>query len=130
MTATPDNLLYTESHEWAKLEDGVATIGITKYAVDQLQDLVFCELNPVGEAAQAGEGVGVIESVKIAADINSPFDGEIIETNSAVEESVDQISSDPYGEGWLVKIKISDPSQADSLLNAEKYKAHCAAEEH
>lgn len=116
---------YTDSDEWVKLEGDEALIGISDYAQDQLSDLVFIELPPVGDAFDKGEVFGVVESVKAAADVLMPIGGEIIAVNEGLEDTPEVINEDAYGEGWIVRIKPSDPSEIDDLMNAEAYKAYC-----
>lgn len=115
----PDDLLYTEEHEWAKVENGVATCGITDYAQKSLSDIVYVELPEVGRKVKGGEVVGTIESVKSIADIYCPFSGEIIEVNKIDDPGV--INKDPYGEGWLFKIKIEEGPQM-KLLKPDEYR--------
>jgi len=117
----PENLKYRSSHEWAKIEGDTATIGISEFAVKQLSDLVFIDLPDVGAAVTAGNTFGEIESVKAVSDLYSPLSGEVTEINSAVADSPESLSSDPFGEGWLIKIKISDAGEADTLLDAAAY---------
>ncbi|VVD97949.1 glycine cleavage system protein H [Pandoraea pneumonica] len=123
MANTPDNLKYAESHEWARLEaDGTVTIGITDHAQEALGDVVFIELPDTGRTVKAQEQVAVVESVKAASDIYAPIGGEIIETNSEVAGSPEQINSDPYA-NWLFRIKPADVKELDGLLTAEQYNA-------
>ncbi|MGC7405567.1 glycine cleavage system protein GcvH [Pandoraea pneumonica] len=123
MANTPDNLKYAESHEWARLEaDGTVTIGITDHAQEALGDVVFIELPDTGRTVKAQEQVAVVESVKAASDIYAPIGGEIIETNSEVAGSPEQINSDPYA-NWLFRIKPTDAKELDGLLTAEQYNA-------
>ncbi|WP_087690988.1 MULTISPECIES: glycine cleavage system protein GcvH [unclassified Pandoraea] len=123
MANTPDNLKYAESHEWARLEaDGTVTIGITDHAQEALGDVVFIELPDTGRTVKAQEQVAVVESVKAASDIYAPIGGEIIETNSEVAGSPEQVNTDPYG-NWLFRIKPSDVKELDGLLSAEQYSA-------
>lgn len=121
---TPEKLRYAPSHEWLSPADGgVATVGITDYAQDQLGDVVFVELPEVGRQVEAGESVAVIESVKTASDIYAPVAGEVVEVNQALVDTPETINGDPYGQGWLFKLR---PSQADAgaaLLDADGYRA-------
>jgi len=115
-----EDLLYTEDHEWIQIEDGVAIIGITYFAQDQLGDIVYVEIE--NEAAVSGEVMGSIEAVKTVSDIYAPITGNIIEINDSLEDMPDQVNNDPYGTGWLAKISIDDESEIGSLLTASQYK--------
>lgn len=117
----PEDLKYTESHEWVRLEDGVATVGITDHAQAELTDIVYVELPEAGTEVAAGDSIAVVESVKAASDVYSPADGEITGSNSALESDPALVNNDPYGEGWLYRIKVADPSKLDSLLPADQY---------
>ena len=119
----PEELKYTKEHEWLKAEDGVVTIGITDYAQSELGDIVFVELPQVGNTVSQGEPFGTIEAVKTVADLFSPVSGEVSELNPKIEEDPAVMNKDPYGEGWMMKIKMSDASQADSLLSPTDYRA-------
>jgi glycine cleavage system H protein len=117
----PADLKYTESHEWVRLEsDGSVTIGITDHAQEALGDIVFLELPEAGKAVSAGDAIAVIESVKAASDIYAPLSGEIVESNTALAASPDQVNSEPY-DSWLFKLKPSDAAALDKLLSAEAY---------
>ncbi len=116
------NLKYTEDHEWLKIEGDVAYVGITDYAQSQLGDVIFVEVNTVGETLAKGEALGTIEAVKTVSDIYMPVGGEILEFNAAVEQTPDVLNKDPYDSGWIVKIRLTNPSEADVLLDAEAYK--------
>jgi glycine cleavage system H protein len=117
----PAELKYTESHEWVRLEsDGSVTIGITDHAQEALGDIVFLELPEAGKAVSAGDAIAVIESVKAASDIYAPLSGEIVEANTALAGTPDQINSEPYG-SWLFKLKPSDAAALDKLLSAQAY---------
>lgn len=120
---TPEDLKYAKTHEWARHEADIVVVGITDFAQDQLGDVVFVELPEVGENAQAGDAVAVVESVKTASDIYSPVSGEIIEVNSALEDAPETLNSSPYQDGWMFKLKPSDVSQLDALLDAAGYEA-------
>lgn len=124
----PRDRRYSATHEWAKLEGNVVTVGITKHAVEELTDLVYLQLPTVGEAVTAGSPFGEIESVKAVAELNSPVDGEVVEANTGIAEKLDAVSKDPYGAGWIVKIKAANPSQLDALMTAEQYDKHLAEE--
>lgn len=117
----PNNLKYLDSHEYARLEDETAILGITAFAVDQLGDIVFLELPEVGDTVEKGEKFGTIESVKAVEDLNSPVTGTVIEVNAPLLDAPEQIADDPYGEGWLVKVQIDDASELDDALTAEEY---------
>ncbi|GAB4371968.1 MAG: glycine cleavage system protein GcvH [Calditrichia bacterium] len=117
----PDELKYTKDHEWARVENDVATVGITDFAQSELGDIVFVELPAVGTTTTQGESFGTIEAVKAVSDLFAPVSGEIIEVNEKVVNEPDIINKDPYGEGWFVKIKISDPAELDKLLDKAQY---------
>jgi glycine cleavage system H protein len=122
MSEIPSELLYRESHEWVRYdEDGTATVGISDHAQAQLGDMVFIELPEPGMSYEQGDACAVVESVKAASDVYAPLTGEIIETNSALEDSPELVNSDPYGDGWLFRMQLSDPSELDGLLDAEAY---------
>ncbi|MFP4200702.1 MAG: glycine cleavage system protein GcvH [Clostridia bacterium] len=119
----PKDLLYTENHEWLRVEEGVGTMGITDYAQNELGDIVFVELPEEDEEFSQGDALGVVESVKAVSDIYTPVSGTIVEGNEEVLDAPELVNSDPYGEGWLVKIRIEDESELDDLLDAEDYQA-------
>ncbi|WP_328610131.1 glycine cleavage system protein GcvH [Amycolatopsis sp. NBC_00345] len=122
--STPEELRYTEEHEWVATREGsVVRVGITEYAQDQLGDVVFVDLPEVGRQVGAGDGFGEVESTKSVSELFAPVDGEIVAVNGAVAESPELINSDPYGEGWLVEIRLDDPAGLDALLEAEAYQA-------
>ncbi len=118
----PDNLYYTKDHEWARVEGEEAIIGITEYAQGELGDIVFIEMPKQGDMTKQFEACGNIEAVKAVADLYAPLSGEVIEVNSALESEPQKVNKDPYGEGWILKIKISDKSELDSLLSPDDYK--------
>ncbi|MEA1885853.1 MAG: glycine cleavage system protein GcvH [Bacteroidota bacterium] len=118
----PDNLKYTEDHEWLRVEGDNGFIGITDFAQGELGDVVFVEIETEGETLNKEEVFGTIEAVKTVSDLFMPVGGEIIEVNPVLEDSPDLVNKDPYGDGWMIKIKISDPSEIDGLLSPEKYK--------
>jgi len=120
-TPTPADRKYTESHEWHKLEGETVTLGVTQFAVDELTDITYVETKPVGEKIEPGGVVAEIESVKATADVYSAVGGEIVEVNDRLQEDPSILNSDPYEQGWLVKIKLADPSPLDSLMDAETY---------
>ncbi len=119
----PGDLRYSKTDEWVRVEGDVATIGITDYAQSELGDIVYVELPEVGRVVQADEMFGTVESVKAVADLYAPVGGEVVETNSAVTERYELLNEDPYGEGWLIKLRLSDPAEVDGLLTAEQYQA-------
>jgi len=118
----PGNLKYTNDHEWALIDGDMATIGVTEYAAGELGDVVYVELPSVGDTAVKGDSIGTIEAVKTVADIYSPVSGEVVEVNEALTDTSELVNKDPYGEGWIVKIKLSDASELDDLLSPEDYK--------
>lgn len=120
---TPDDLKYARSDEWVRLEGEIATIGISDFAQDQLNDIVFVELPEVGAELTKGSTFGVVESVKAASDVYVPVTGTITEVNSALEDEPELINSDPYGRGWLIKIQVADASGLDGLMDAAAYRA-------
>lgn len=122
---TPSDLKYAKSDEWVRLEGGIATLGISDYAQDALNDIVFVELPEVGKTLNAGDSFGVVESVKAASDLYTPIGGEVIEVNSALEDAPDTINSDPFGKGWIVKLRVSDDSGMATLMDAEAYTTYC-----
>ncbi len=117
----PQDLKYTEEHEWILLEDDIATVGVTDYAQSELGDVVFVELPHVGDLVQQMEPFGTIEAVKTVTDLFAPLSGDVVEVNTLLEENSHLINEDPYGEGWILKIKISDPLEAENLMTAEDY---------
>ncbi len=118
----PDELYYTESHEWVRVEGERATVGISDFAQRELQDIVYVELPEVGKRVKKGDVLCSIDSVKSSAEVYAPLSGEIVEVNEALNDQPELINKDPYGEGWLVVIKIEDPGEISSLLPASKYK--------
>ena len=124
----PSDLKYLDSHEYVRLDGEIATIGISAFAVDQLGDIVFLELPEVGDAVTKGETFGSVESVKAVEDLYSAVTGTVIERNDAVVDSPEQVASDPYGEGWLLKVRVNDSSEADDALSADEYRAQVEGE--
>jgi len=118
----PSNLKYTKDHEWVKLEGDIATIGITDFAQSELGDIVYVEVETVDETLEAEEIFGTVEAVKTVSDLFLPISGEIIEFNTSLEDEPEIVNSDPYGAGWMVKVKCSDVSQVDNLMSSEAYK--------
>ncbi|MDZ7765329.1 MAG: glycine cleavage system protein GcvH [Melioribacteraceae bacterium] len=119
----PNELKYTEDHEWIRVEGNTGTIGVTDYAQGELGDVVFVDIPEDLEELTKGDSFGTIEAVKTVSDLFAPCDGKVIEVNTALADDPQKVNSDPYGEGWLVKVELSDPSQLDSLLDAESYKS-------
>lgn len=117
----PKDLKYSQSHEWVRLEGDIATIGISDYAQGELGDVVFVELPEVGTEVQQGEACGTIEAVKTVSDFNSPVSGEIVEINEGVEAEPTLVNTDCYGAGWIIKVRIGDPSGMDELMDAAAY---------
>ena len=118
----PSELKYTKDHEWVKIEGDIATVGITDFAQGELGDIVYVEVETLDETLEAEEVFGSVEAVKTVSDLFLPLSGEIIEFNEALEDAPESVNSDPYNEGWMIKIKFSNPSETDSLLSAEAYK--------
>lgn len=118
----PANVKYTSEHEWIRLDGETGYVGITDYAQNQLGDIVFVDVTTEGETLAKGEIFGTIEVVKTVSDLFLPIGGEILEVNPALEENPELVNKDPYGEGWLIKIKPTDPAEMDELLDAEAYK--------
>jgi glycine cleavage system H protein len=119
----PDDLKYHTEHDWARIDGDTATLGITWYAQDQLGEVVFFDPPAVGTTIAKDSPYAEVESVKAVSDVIAPLSGEIVEVNEALKDTPEQINDDSYGEGWLVKIKLSDPSEADSLMDAESYRS-------
>lgn len=126
MSETPEDLYYTSSHEWLKMDDkGVATVGISDFAQSELGDVVYVELPEQGTQVRAKEEVSVVESVKTASDIYAPVSGEIVAINDKLENSPESVNNSPYDDGWLFKIKLSDETELDDLLSAADYAESC-----
>jgi len=117
----PNDVRYTAEHEWAKQEKGVVTVGITGYASDQLGDVVFVELPDVGKKVEATKPFGVVEAVKTVSDLYAPISGEVIEINEALADNPGLVNQEPYGEGWMVRIRPTDPKAIDSLMSSDEY---------
>ncbi len=117
----PDELKYTEEHEWITIEADIATIGISDFAQNQLGDVVFVELPEVGDELEAGKPFGVVESVKAVSDIYSPLSGEVIEINEELPDAPETLNTSPYEDGWLIKMRLSNPEELDDLLDADTY---------
>lgn len=124
----PDDLYYTENHEWGKVEDGDLRVGITDYAQEELGDIVFVDLLPVGTAVSRGDSLGTVESVKAVSEVYAPVDGEIREVNPALEDAPELVNQDPYGKAWMVVIRMADPSTARSLMDSRAYEEYVKAE--
>ncbi len=120
----PDDRKYTEEHEWVQLTGDVATVGITRYAQDQLGDIVYVELPKVGARVEQSQAFGVVESVKTASDLYAPLSGEVIEVNREVVDHPELVNQDPYGAGWMIKVRPSNPGELDRLLDAAAYARH------
>ncbi len=118
----PEDLLYHPEHDWARIEDGQATFGITWFAQDSLGELVFWDPPAVGAEVTAGQPYAEIESVKAVSDVIAPLSGRVLEVNQSLGESPETVNSDPYGEGWMVRVELSDPSERESLLGADAYR--------
>uniref|UniRef100_A0A7C3SNM5 Glycine cleavage system H protein n=1 Tax=Dictyoglomus turgidum TaxID=513050 RepID=A0A7C3SNM5_9BACT len=118
----PENLKYSKDHEWVKLEGNVATVGISFYAQEELGDIVYVDLPEIGKTVKQNDVLAVIESVKSASDVYSPISGKVIEVNEKLKEKPEIINEDPYHEGWIAKLEISNPNELDTLMNAEEYK--------
>lgn len=118
-----ESVKYQESHEWARIDGDVVTVGISDYAQDELGDVVFVELPNVGDTLEAGKPFGVVESVKAASDLYMPVSGEIVEVNEALQDKPETINDAPFGDGWIMKLKASDPGQMDGLMDADAYKS-------
>ena len=117
----PENVSYSDSHEWVQVESDIATIGITDFAQSELGDIVFVELPEIGEYAKRGETFGTVEAVKTVENLISPISGEVLEANETLEEDAGQINKDPYGAGWMIKIRIEDEEQIEELLSSSEY---------
>ncbi|RZS98861.1 glycine cleavage system protein GcvH [Aquimarina brevivitae] len=118
----PSDLKYTKDHEWIKIDGDVATVGITDFAQGELGDIVYVEVETVGEEMDQEEVFGTVEAVKTVSDLYLPLSGEILEFNEELENEPEAVNSDPYGDGWMIKVKIADSSQIDDLLSADAYK--------
>lgn len=121
--SVPTDLRYTRDHEWVRVDGEEATVGITAYAADQLGDIVFVELPDSGKALEASKPFGVVESVKAVSDLFAPISGEVVAVNDALAGSSELVNSDPYEAGWMIRVRVGDPSQLDDLLDAEAYDA-------
>ena len=129
MANVPDNLHYSKDHEWVRVESDVAVIGITDHAQEQLGDVVYVELPKPGESFSANESFGSVESVKAVSEIFTPVSGEIAEVNGSLTDEPEKVNKDPYGDGWMIKVKMGTPGEVDSLLTAAEYEDFTKAEE-
>ncbi|MCD6471932.1 glycine cleavage system protein GcvH [Candidatus Aerophobetes bacterium] len=125
----PKNLKYTETHEWIKVDKNIGAIGITDFAVEELTDIVYVELPSIGEKVAKGTSFGTIESVKAVSDLNSPVSGQILEVNTELSKKPEMVTQDPYGKGWMIKVKIEDLTDLDTLMDVENYKEWVKKEE-
>lgn len=123
----PENLRYSKDHEWVLVEGDTATVGITDYAQHSLGDVVYVELPKPGDSFEAHEAIGSVESVKAVSEIFTPIAGEVVEVNEALNDEAEKVNSDPYGEAWMVKIKMNNPGEADAMLNAAEYEEYLNA---
>jgi len=123
----PENLKYTKDHEWISVEGGVATVGVTDFAQSELGDIVFVDISTQGETLNQHDVFGTVEAVKTVSDLYMPVSGEILEVNAGLESAPESVNSDPYGSGWMVKVKLSDAPQVDALMSAADYKAMIGA---
>jgi glycine cleavage system H protein len=119
----PQDLRYLDSHEYVRLDGDIATIGISEFAVDQLGDIVFLELPEIGDAISLEDTFGTIESVKAVEELNSPINGTVIERNETLINSPEQVADDPYGEGWLIKVRVNDAAEIEEAMTADEYRA-------
>ncbi len=125
----PAELKYTDTHEWVRVEGGTAAVGITAYAVEQLRDVVFLELPSGGGKVTRGSSFGVIESVKAVFELNSPVSGKATDVNKELSDQLELLKTDPYGEGWMLKVELSDPSETDSLMDSAAYEEYVKKQE-
>ena len=122
--AFPDDVRYTAEHEWARLEKGIVTVGVTSYATDQLGDVVFVEMPKVGQKLEAMKPFGVIEAVKTVSDLFAPVSGEVVECNGALTDNPALVNQDPFGAGWIVRVRASDPGEHARLMSSSDYERH------
>lgn len=128
MSEIPAELRYRASHEWVRVEDGIAVVGISDHAQDAMGDLVYVEMPEVGQVLAAGEEAGVVESVKAASDIYAPVSGEVVEINDALEDEPEKVNNDAYGDGWLFKIQMADAGELEEMLTADQYQQQIDSE--
>lgn len=124
----PEDLKYSKEHEWVLVEGNVATVGITDYAQDQLGDIVFVELPAIGDKVSKEDAFGVVESVKAVSDIYAPVSGKVLEVNDDLPDNPEMVNEDPYGDGWIIKIEMSDPEELQDLMTATEYEEYVAEE--
>jgi glycine cleavage system H protein len=124
----PEDLRYLDSHEYARLDGEIATIGIIAFAVDQLGDIVFLELPEVGDALEKGQTFGTVESVKAVEDLKAPVSGTVVERNETLIDTPEQLTDDPYGEAWMLKVRIDEPDELDDAMTADEYRAQVEGE--
>ncbi len=129
MANIPEDLHYSKDHEWVKVDDGVATIGITDYAQNALGDVVYVELPGVGDTFNSHEAIGSVESVKAVSEIFTPVAGEVVEVNDGLNDSAELVNSDPYGAAWMIKVKMDNALEADAMLNAAEYEEYLSESE-
>jgi len=120
----PEDVRYTAEHEWARLEQGIVTVGITSYATDQLGDVVFVEMPEVGRKLEAMKPFGVVEAVKTVSDLFAPVAGEVVEVNGALTDTPALVNQDPFGEGWIIKVKVAGPAEYQKLMSSSDYEKH------
>ena len=118
----PEELRYTEEHEWVKLDANVATVGITDFAQSELGDIVYLEIDTLDSEIDSNDVFGTVEAVKTVSDLFMPVNGKVVDVNSSLEDNPEAVNDDPYGEGWIIKIEVSNPSDIDALMNSEEYK--------
>ena len=123
----PSNLYYTKEHEWIRVEGNEAFVGITDYAQPELGEIVFVDINTEGETLAQGEVFGSVEAVKTVSDLNMPVKGEVLEINDAINDQPELVNNDPYGEGWIIRVKLANPADVDGLLSADEYKSEINA---
>ena len=124
---TPKELRYSKEHEWVKVDGAEATVGITDHAQEELGDVVYVELPQVGQQVEQFKPFGVVESVKAASDLYAPVSGEVVAVNGELAKSPEKVNQDPYGEGWMIRVRLKDPAQLDNLLSADEYEKEIAA---
>ena len=118
----PEELRYTDEHEWVKLDGNIATVGITDFAQSELGDIVYLEIDTLDAEINSSEVFGTVEAVKTVSDLFMPVNGKVVDVNSSLEDNPEAVNDDPYGEGWIIKIEVSNPSDIDALMNSEEYK--------
>jgi glycine cleavage system H protein len=126
----PSTAKFAKSHEWVQMDGDVATIGISDFAVKQLTDLVYIELPAVGKSFSVGQDFGVVESVKAASDLYAPLSGEVVAVNNDLEDDLAALSDDPFGKGWMIQMKVTNPAELAALMDLDAYEKHCQSESH